>query len=644
MKRRMILFILFSFLLFMVGCREEDFGDISVGLIDDYIESSVETIVTDQEKIDLPTYHPEYDCEITWESFDERYIASNGAIIKKPNKITEVSLLYTLTYNDYVKEEEIVITIYPSSIDKVAMQFENQFTIPIERSYTRIKTNYYDCYSISWFSTNQDVFSNKGEYNKPNVDTDFEIVYTVSFLGQEKEFTIECHSSSMTAMEKVEKTYEWLRDEGGILHETLLTDDLQFETYISKYGVFMDLESSNIDVIDNYGKIKKSVYRRYARLKIKLSHSSVTKVYELDVEVKEIDSTNLSEEEKIKIFLQSIARSNYGGVQYGYYDNIKTPNGNKWIINKSFGFLSFYENKYPKQIESLMKANKHNLPGTKLKSVEFIVMHDTGSTGTAENHKNALLNTNIKTSFHYCVDNREIYHLVNDNLYALHAGCGQREFKLIDTKIKATNTYPTLEINEKGYYTLNGKNSNIKAPTNNGRLLSTKDIVDLGIYTTVGKNGNYHINDSYYNTTYKKISNTGGGINGIGIEMCVVPNEDYIITVRNTAKLVAKLLVKNNLNLDRVVQHNHFSGKDCPIAIRRASWWNEFKELISLEKYALENFKDYDFVWESKNNSLNNNGLINSEVKENEKLTYTCKVKKGNEIIFEDNFYTKVTK
>lgn len=198
MKKRMIMVYLFLFMVFMVGCREESFSDISVGLIDDYITNSVETVITNQEKIVLPTYHPEYDCEITWESFDEDIIASNGAIIKKPNKITEVALAYTLTYNDYVKEEEIVITIYPSSIDKVAMQFENQFTIPIERSYLRLKTSYYDCYNITWFSTNQDIFSNKGEYKKPYTDTDFEIVYKVSFLGEEKEFRIECHSSSLS--------------------------------------------------------------------------------------------------------------------------------------------------------------------------------------------------------------------------------------------------------------------------------------------------------------------------------------------------------------------------------------------------------------------------------------------------------------
>lgn len=644
MKKRLIMSILFSFLLFMVGCREEEFGDISVGLIDDYIETSVETIITDQEKINLPTYHPEYDCEIKWESFDERYIANNGAIVKKPNKITEVALLYTLTYNDYVKEEEIVVTIYPSSIDKVAMQFENQFTIPIQRSYTRIKTNYYDCYNITWYSTNQAIFSNSGEYTKPKVDTEFEIIYKVSFLGEEKEFKIECHSSSLSALEKVEKTYDWLRSEGGILHETVLIEDLEISNYISKYGVHLDIESSNLDVIDNNGKIKRSVYRRFARLKLKLSHSSISRTYELDIEVKEIDTENLNDEDKLNLFLKTIARTTYNGVKYGYYDDIKTPKGKQWIINKSFGFLSFYKNDYPKQIESLMKVNNHNLPGTKLKSVEFIVMHDTGSTGTAENHKNALLNTNSKTSFHYCVDNREIYHLVKDDLYAYHAGCGKREFKMIDTKVKASNTYPIIEIDSKGYYTMNGKKTNIKAPTNNGKILSTKDIVDYGIYTSIGANGNYYMNDSYYNSTYKKISNTGGGINGLGIEMCVVPNEDYIITVRNTAKLVAKLLIKNNLNLDRIVQHNHFSGKDCPIAIRRASWWNEFKELVSLERYALENFKDYDFIWTSKDNKLEDTGLIDADVKNGEILSYICEVKKSGKTILKTNYLTKIEK
>ncbi len=642
MKRGMIKALLFMLLIFMVGCNGEDFSDISVGLIDDYIEQSVETVVTDQEKINLPTYHPDYDCEIAWESFDERYISNNGEIVKKPSKITEVALLYTLTYDDYVKEEEIIITIYPSSIEKVAKQFENQFTIPIEKSYPRIKTNYYNCYNISWYSTNPEIFSNNGKYNKPKIDTNFEIVYKVSFLGEEKEFRIECHSFALTALERIEKAYQWLREEGGLLHETVLLDDLEYVDYIKKYGVNFALESSNVDSINNYGQIKRTVYRRYSRLKIILTYNNVSRTYYVDVEIKELDSTNMREEEKIDLFLDSIARSEYLGVKYGYYDSVKTPQGKPWTINKSFGFLSFYENKYPKQIESLMKVNNHNLPGTKLKSVEFIVMHDTGSTGTAENHKNALLNSNSKVSFHYCVDTKEIYHLVSDDLYAYHAGCGTREFKLIDTKVKATNTYPIVKINEKGYYTLNGKVSAIKAPTYKGKILKTSDIVDLGIYVTIGKNGNYYMNNSYYNITYKKISNTGGGINGIGIEMCVVPNEDYSITVKNTAKLVAKLLMENNLDLDRLVQHNHFSGKDCPIAIRQAKWWNEFKELVALEKYALEYLSEYEFLWKSNSKSLKDTGIILLGVKNNDTLSYSCKVTKDNKTVYKESFNTKI--
>ena len=235
MKRGMIKTLLFILLIFMVGCNGEDFSDISVGLIDDYIEQSVETIVTDQEKINLPTYHPEYDCEISWESFDERYIANNGEIVKKPSKITQVPLLYTLTYDDYVKEEEIIITIYPSSIEKVAKQFENQFTIPIDRSYTRIKTNYYDCYEISWFSTDPDILSNSGKYTKPKTDTNFEIVYTVSFLGEEKEFRIECYSSSLSVLERIEKAYKWLREEDGQLRFLLARNIRRFLAFSLPY-------------------------------------------------------------------------------------------------------------------------------------------------------------------------------------------------------------------------------------------------------------------------------------------------------------------------------------------------------------------------------------------------------------------------
>jgi|GEM_PF-825671 len=75
----------------------------------------------------------------------------------------------------------------------------------------------------------------------------------------------------------------------------------------------------------------------------------------------------------------------------------------------------------------------------------------------------------------------------------------------------------------------------------------------------------------------------GDGENGIGnrqsigIEICMNSDGDIIKAEENAVRLTAKLLVEFGLPIDRVKQHNHWSGKDCPSFIRaRANGWEEF--------------------------------------------------------------------
>ena len=79
-------------------------------------------------------------------------------------------------------------------------------------------------------------------------------------------------------------------------------------------------------------------------------------------------------------------------------------------------------------------------------------------------------------------------------------------------------------------------------------------------------------------------SGTGKGNNeAIHIEMCVNKDGDYKKTVSNTAWLVAKLLKDLNLKVTDVVQHNYYSGKDCPKEMRKASAsisWGTFLQMV----------------------------------------------------------------
>ena len=85
----------------------------------------------------------------------------------------------------------------------------------------------------------------------------------------------------------------------------------------------------------------------------------------------------------------------------------------------------------------------------------------------------------------------------------------------------------------------------------------------------------------------------GGNNNSVGLETCVYSGVDYNMVMRNTAKLVAKLLVQYNLSTSLVRQHYDFSGKDCPQVLRQSGRWAELLELIELEYYARTELKGH---------------------------------------------------
>lgn len=80
-----------------------------------------------------------------------------------------------------------------------------------------------------------------------------------------------------------------------------------------------------------------------------------------------------------------------------------------------------------------------------------------------------------------------------------------------------------------------------------------------------------------------------GNQSSIAIEICVNSDGDYVKAVKNAASLVKKLQKKYNIPNGNIVQHNHWSGKNCPAQIRAGKDrinWTQFKGLVSGSKTA----------------------------------------------------------
>ena len=71
-----------------------------------------------------------------------------------------------------------------------------------------------------------------------------------------------------------------------------------------------------------------------------------------------------------------------------------------------------------------------------------------------------------------------------------------------------------------------------------------------------------------------------GNTTSIGIEICVNAGGDFAQAQANAAALVRLLMEEHGISADRVVQHNHWNGKDCPKTIRAtAGAWEAFLAL-----------------------------------------------------------------
>lgn len=307
--------------------------------------------------------------------------------------------------------------------------------------------------------------------------------------------------------------------------------------------------------------------------------------------------------------------------------------------------------------ENIAPKGNPNRPGDKHEKV-YICVHDTGdATLSAKEWSEVVYNAELdgnpyEASYQYVVGNDGVYHNIPDDETAYHAGDGASEaswFKEYPTGVfqdKKVND-PHIGISNDGFYTIEGEKTVNKAPTGDkGEILSEEDINDLGIYLTVKeeKEGNqYYIGKTWWSSTYEKISNKGGNTNSIGIESCVNNGSDLHLTWQRLAKLVAKLMDTNNIPRNRVVQHHFFSGKDCPMTMRKAKLWNYFLALVSTEYQMLQYEKlGYKFrLISSDENYVNNKGRVikrNQDIKQS--VTFTVEVTNKEGEIREQSFIT----
>lgn len=358
---------------------------------------------------------------------------------------------------------------------------------------------------------------------------------------------------------------------------------------------------------------------------------------------------------------------------YGYQFNYNT------LIRPALSKYWFEECKTEEFICPLnSESENHNRPGTIKESIEYVTVHDTASSkDTADEYAHAryVSNGGGGTSWHYSVGSVSSVHQIPDNEVAYHAGDSlDVRFVLTNTGVKGTNPTPNVTIYE-GYYYLDGQKTIIQTPivsyelNKNGDLvyasdgitqtkkapsnakvgeiactLSTNDINDAGIRVDLKEDGYYYMGPTYYNATYKLIANRGGNLNSIGIESMVNEGSNLMRTWHRLAKLVAHLLVDNNLPTSRVKPHHFFSGKPCPMTLRDNGLWDYFMECVEAEYLILKEYSDVKIEFICENDEVNNDGIFDQDKTVClDEISYQVKLTHANDVKILD-FKVKVEK
>ena len=388
-----------------------------------------------------------------------------------------------------------------------------------------------------------------------------------------------------------------------IIHSEFILDEMSI-AYSSSNSVVISVEPNGLLKANSYGS---------SFITITIAYMSLT------VEIKVLDVSGPI------AFITSAHINNVMGRNISTY-------GSTTRVEKTYGSVSMlWFDSYT--IDQRIIPISLGRPGTKLSSLQFITIHDTGNNSVGSSalaNSNYLHNVTGTTyvSWHFVIDKNTIIQNVPLDEVAYHAGDGSSTYNLINTNVKAPVDYVPYRSREHltyqssqqiitiidGYFAFNGVKSTVAAPkTDTGATVTTSQITPSGIYYEVGANGNYYINATHWSGSgYNLLANNGGNRNSIGIETCIDANSDLTLTWHRTAKLVANLLKTNNLAVNRVMQHNGFSGKNCPQVLRRSNLWeNTFMKYIEFEHSLITKYSDYNFTFVSNNPTiLSNAGII----------------------------------
>ncbi len=621
----------------------------------------------DSSNFTLPTNHPEYDCIISWESSKPMVLNVDGKIQRPYGKDETVQLGCEIQFQEKTEQMQfsvVVSQVTPGTeIEEITKWLNDNYVNKVINQDIIFPTEHPTIpATLTWLSFYEEIIDNNGHYIAPILDQKIEFLCTITFDGKKEDVFVEMVAKgSGTVMDVIK---EWVKKQIG----SPIIYSFRFPTDYPKYQATFTWTSSNEQVITNSGEVIRPLENdATVNLTCLITYEGKTENYSFDVVVLEMAARDKCAETKKwldETFLGFTSITQDLDLPVGYSPMQATIN---W--SSSFSNIIDSTGKFTQPISG---TNISLIAAITVGTYTLDVVYNYEVSGFTYTNKweaietflNSINYKEIKTQYYQTYGNRTLNVInygylpfYNQNNAAIDVRIlpytyGKQRTGIIRNSTQYIVVHDTGNNNnganaEMHWRYINNLNNDPGSSSvswhftvDEGSIIQNLPLDEVAWHAG---DGSREYGTTYFNTTYQKTSITGGNRNGIGIETCVDEGSEYNNTMRNTAKLVAELLLQYELGFDRIKQHNDFSGKDCPMAMRHANRWEEFLFLVELEYFAKVNLSGVTFVWTSLTPTiLNDRGEVILKTGEEHNVTYQVAVTYDNETKIY-NFSSKVT-
>jgi len=378
--------------------------------------------------LDLVYNNTIYPIEVTYNSLTPAIIAHDGTIM---NAFEDrlVTVRYTLKLFSTTRNGQFQVKVMGhGDYFQAVINWANKSLFNDKVNSNRSFLNLYQGVSLTWESSNPSLLSNIGSYNRPKEDEEIDIICHMEKDGEQLTHVFKVIIQGLTPHLKIAEIEllisDYMKDINVVNTSITLYSSSLYQSVIL-------WTSSNSSVISYDGDYKASLYDFDILLIASVTVEGLTENFEYKVLA--LAGVFNTKWEEIEAFVRLIAKKEITTISrytlYGY------EVGYEYVPTRSFGYLPFYFNynimsKAIVEIPNTLYSPSGSVQirsGRNRTETRYIVIHNTGMahpTATAQGVSHYFQTTERQASWHYSIDDNELYQSLPLEEIGWHAGDG----------------------------------------------------------------------------------------------------------------------------------------------------------------------------------------------------------------------------